>query len=60
MARKFNHPTRRMIQRRRDQTAAICMMVASLLAFGAMLYGMHAIDTANGITVSQSLSNWGL
>lgn len=48
---------------RRDRAQArtgMALVLASLLGFAAMLYGAYSLDAARGVTVSQSLEDWGL
>jgi hypothetical protein len=56
MRRRIDRATaRRRVEDRKGM--ALCAAVA-LLASG-WLYGAYRIDKANGITVCQSLANWG-
>lgn len=36
------------------------MIAAAALAFAGMIAGAYAVDQAQGVTVAQSLSDWGL
>ena len=48
-------------RRRRDQErAGMAIIAAVALAASGMLYGAYKVDQARGITVAESLDQWGL
>lgn len=59
------HPIRSLIvdraarRKRRQDIAGILLIVATLGGFAGMAWAAYEGDKANGITVQQSLKNWG-
>lgn len=47
-------------RKRKADRAGLILISACLAGFAAMAYGAFAIDQARGITVSQSLAQWGI
>lgn len=49
----------RLSRKQRLDIMGITLIAAILLAFAGMFYGAYKVDQAHGITVQQSLDNWG-
>lgn len=51
---------RRVDRLRRERNLGFALIAAALLGFAAMLGGAYYVDSARGVSVSASLSDWGL
>lgn len=57
--RKYPLSSRELRKRSQDRLG-VALISATVLGFGALVYGAARIDAANGITVSQSLASVGI